>query len=159
MTTPRPTKGYAIKSYREIPSRCGFAFHATLTLNGKKIGEVSNDGNGGGDFYQFTNRADQDAFDAFAKEWNAGTELAGYGDSDQFVSHLILGDELNRKKLIPFHTTQHHYAETGQYSQFQGVSDLPTLVKILSGPKWADQDPHIWVREMGDFVPLEHINL
>lgn len=158
-TAPRPTNGYALKSYREHFAHDGVAFVATLTLNGKKIADVSNDGWGGSNFYVFPNRAEEVAFLEFAREWNATSEYAGIEDGDALVEHLILAVTMNRKKTIPFHLASDKFEQTGQFGMFQGVTDRAEVVRRLSSPQFSGQDPHVWVREVGDFVPLAQVTI
>ena len=51
-----------VKGLRSLQGRDGDMFTATLWLDGKKAGEVSNDGNGGCNFYHFVTPAIRDAF-------------------------------------------------------------------------------------------------
>lgn len=85
-------------------------FTAILTNAGRKIANVRNDGQGGEHRYSdlgtsaglnadrehTTLLAEIAEFHTSAKEWNADSLYAGYGDSDQFIIHLVEVSVLNK---------------------------------------------------------------
>ncbi len=53
-----------ISGLKEHMGMDGMSFRCNLLLNGKKVGEASNDGNGGPNFYDFTSKEISKKFDA-----------------------------------------------------------------------------------------------
>jgi len=79
----------SIKSYRPAPqlSEETEAFAATIYLNGKRAGYVSNDGHGGCNRYDFADREQREAFFAYAKEWGEAND-GGIEPEDALIAKL-----------------------------------------------------------------------
>lgn len=123
---------YSVASLKEVNTYNGVAWSASLRRAGKKIAEVSNDGNGGSNMYYFTDRAERDAFKAAADE-----RYTGYETDDSFVDDLCTaftlaktsapisfitdevvlsrGEHLSFKKGPTFAQIAHHLATSADY--------------------------------------------
>lgn len=125
------------------------AFYAEIKLNGKTIGEVSNDGRGGCDRYDFKDRESREAFTKGAQEamGNAGQEI-----EDQFVTRLFLTHGLNavRTGLVGVASAE-DYWENGRYTVYKkaGVSKED----IIKAVKDKYPDRIVWNKETQEFVP------
>lgn len=77
-------------------------FEATLVKDGRVVGTVSNDGNGGCNAYRFPYAIQQELL-AHATQWEQAT---GYeypmGTPDGFIDHLLVGAELSRLRAIAY---------------------------------------------------------
>lgn len=71
---------WGIKGFKEVHGHDdSLPFEARITLNGKVVGEASNDGWGGSNMYHFTDHATRERFTADAKAW-----FAQLGGTDTF---------------------------------------------------------------------------
>lgn len=158
-TNPRPTSGYAITGYKQVMGRDGYAFQATLTLNGKKVLSVSNDGNGSSNDYRPLNAdgyktlaKDLSAAEAAANLWAAGTEWEGYVEViDLFVDELIEIARLNRKRSWVVMFDDEDYF--GDCTAFEASGNVPLarLLQDLSRPQNAARTPRVWDKTTSTF--------
>lgn len=92
---------------------CDFAsqetlcFQANITLDGKKVGSVSNDGHGGCDLFSFTDKAARALFDEEAAKLPEDTDWNGNPrkrDAEDFVQWLLAEAEMRKlaKKYLVF---------------------------------------------------------
>jgi len=87
-------------------------FEASLYIDGKKAAIVSNDGNGGSNYYYFEDKKLAKAFDVYCKNLppvtfkSNGKEYTLENDSDLVVSELLEKAELlkNQKKICKNNT-------------------------------------------------------
>lgn len=165
----RPYGGYALTRLREAGDEETLRFEAYLTKDGRKVAHVSNDGHGGAHRYGLTgrrsavndpararaeHRADLEEFEAFAATWNAGTEFAGIEDGDQFVNHLVEVAVLSRKRVVIFLVDDQDYFTDGLATTFPSGVTHDQAVTILRGPRYANRNPRIWSKAIGDFIPV-----
>ena len=120
---PGTLGGYGIKTYRAHRAGSeGGGFTAGLYREGKRVLNVSNDGNGGSNLYRSVSGAgpnEQAAFNAVARRI-IGSGGDGYFDPDQAVE-LIL--------------------KVGQIQRFADAADMPyadVVVATLADPSWDD---------------------
>jgi hypothetical protein len=91
---PKLDKSLGIKSYRSAGTgRDGEMFTCQLTLDGKTIAHVTQEGHGGGNIYDFTDRR----LEKELQTWAATLTGSEYGGLDLIVEHLIELAELNRQ--------------------------------------------------------------
>lgn len=82
-----------IKSYRHFQGMDGECFTANILFDGKVVGDVNNDGNGGSNFYSMSNKDLAILKEVAAKELeDSGPEI-----EDVFIENLI--SELEIEKL------------------------------------------------------------
>ncbi|MCR6647269.1 MAG: hypothetical protein NVV70_03685 [Cellulomonas sp.] len=152
--------GYAISNLREAGGEETLRFDGFLTLHGRKVIYLSNDGHGSSHRYQPVNEKwDQfkrirSDFQAYATAWNAASEFAGLEDSDQLVNRLIEVALLNRLRKVPFLLDNMDFWADGEYVQLAGSASREQVVRALNGPQYADRYPRVWDREAGDFLPV-----
>ena len=81
------TFGYSLANVKEFKMVYGIAWQANIKLNGKKIGEVSCDGNGGCYRYFFKNYADELQFHLMVSKAYAGRKMVDV-EEDCFINFL-----------------------------------------------------------------------
>jgi len=162
MTNSTPTKlgGYEITSYEEIAMGCGVAFTATITKDGKKVLTVENSGRGGCHTYGGVGsdwagwREAEAEFEAFAKEWNKNSGLAGFEDTDALVWHLIEVAALNQKRVVMFLLDDEDWFESGVgRSMKAGVTYEQAYTYIAK--TFPGRSARIWNKTLSEFVTVE----
>lgn len=127
------------------------AFYAEIKLNGKLVGDVSNDGRGGCDMYSFKDRESRELFTKVAKE------VMGAGEpyveiEDAYVTRLFLANALNsvRTGLVGVASPE-DYWENGRYTVYKkaGVSKED----IIKSVKAKYPDRIVWNKDTQEFVP------
>jgi len=84
-------KLYHLKALTMFETARGVAWKASIYAHRTRIGQVSNDGNGGCNFYVFNTLVLQDQFESFVEE-NYPTTV--YDREDHFIEYLIDRDGL-----------------------------------------------------------------
>lgn len=167
-TTTQSLGGYAITSYKEDGGEETARFTAILTKDGRKIAHVRNDGTGGDHRYSDLGtsigpKADREhevfladiaEFHAFAKAWNADSLYAGYGDSDQFINHLVEVAVLNRSRRVTYLLDDQDYFRDGRAYAFPSTVTMEQALTALKAPKMAKRNPRVWDKEQSAFVPV-----
>lgn len=127
------------------------AFYAEIKLNGKTVGDVSNDGRGGCDMYSFKDRESRELFTQTAKEV-MGDKEPGLEIEDAYVTRLFLAHTLNsvRTGLVGVASAE-DYWENGRYTVYKkaGVSKED----IIKAVKAKHPDRIVWNKETQEFVP------
>ncbi len=78
VSPPSPMDRWGLRKYQSIPGHGDSpTFHAEITLDGRKVGEVRNSGDGGPDSHYFSNHDLYEQFLADARKW---AEQFGYAD-------------------------------------------------------------------------------
>lgn len=77
---------YKIKDLKMLEHRRGIAWSCSIVLDGKVVGECSNDGNGGCNDYSFCTKEEEKAFHEAAVK--AHPECR-FGPTDSFMTDLI----------------------------------------------------------------------
>jgi hypothetical protein len=95
MSTKTTHSGYALSGYTSMRGDETIAFRATLTLDGRALGEVSNDGRGGSNLYRLTDPAEHEAFLAFATALDPGS----FEPDDALIERLIVIRTVNLPAL------------------------------------------------------------
>ena len=167
--TTKSLGGYSLVSFKEAGGEETVRFEAYIALNGKKVMHVSNGGTGGchryGPVGPFKTdaaatkgyadfRQAEVALEAFAAEWNKGTEFAGSEDADQFVDHLVEVAVLNKMRKVLFLVDDQDYFATGVASSFGAGVTYHQTVAELSKPKYAASKPRVWNKEQSAFVAV-----
>lgn len=158
-TTTKPYGGYALTSFKEAGGDETLRFEAFITLNGKKVMHVSNGGTGGSHMYRAVAddyaafRAARDAFETFAKTWNADSEFAGIEDGDALVYRLIEVRALSRMRSVPFLLDDMDFWQSGECHKLRGTPSRAAVLDALR-TTYVHRQPRIWVPEAGDFVPV-----
>ena len=106
---------YTIRKLRTLPTRDGEAWSCEILKDGVLIGTAENDGDGGCNMYDFTNRADQAAMEAHAKA-TLGDEIEVL---DEFVVNLTVTFEMNRMRTVAFILDGDDFDNMGQFRQVQ----------------------------------------
>ena len=115
------------------------------------IGTAENDGDGGCNMYDFTNRADQAAMEAHAKA-TLGDEIEVL---DEFVVNLTVTFEMNRMRTVAFILDGDDFDNMGQFRKFKsGVTVETARAQLLSNPATQDKHPKIWDKTVSAFVPV-----
>ena len=81
------TFGYSLANVKEFKMSHGIAWQGNIKLNGKKIGEVSCDGNGGCYRYFFKTQRDRRNFYSDVREAYAGRKMWDV-EEDCFINFL-----------------------------------------------------------------------
>lgn len=84
-------KLYHLKALTMFETARGVAWKASIYAHRTRIGQVSNDGNGGCNFYAFNTLVLRDQFESFVAD-NYPTTV--YDRDDHFIEYLIDRDEL-----------------------------------------------------------------
>jgi hypothetical protein len=84
-------KLYHLKALKMFETARGITWKASIYANRTRIGQVSNDGNGGCNFYAFNTLVLRDQFESFVAD-NYPTTV--YDRDDHFIEYLIDRDEL-----------------------------------------------------------------
>jgi hypothetical protein len=92
--------GYAVKNVTSFQGREGIGFEASVYLDGKKIGKVTDTANGGEiDFY--LNAGEREKLDKFCltlPKWGSEFGDEEYNtDADIYISNIVNEFELNKK--------------------------------------------------------------
>lgn len=155
--------GYTVTNLREAGGEETLRFDAFLCLHGTKILYVYNAGTGGSHVYQPVNedwagfRGVEAAFEAYAAEWNEGTEFGGIEDGDQLINRLVEVATLNRMRKVPFVLDDEDFWRSGECHQFQQAVSREQVAAVLSGPAYSHRNPRVWDKCTGDFVPVAQI--
>lgn len=138
-TTPIVATSVEVKSYRPAPqlSEETEAFTANLYVNGKRAGDVRNDGRGGCNLYGFVSREMSEAFHAYAAQW--GAELGQtFEVADALVAHLC--------EMVPVRKMARAHARKGLPVSILIKRDPETIgdtvfynkLDVASGPEGTD---------------------
>jgi len=118
----------SVKNYKAYPrmSEETVAFNADIYVDGKKIGDVRNDGNGGCHMYYWSDRAAGEALEAWAKEQK--TEF-DFEKLDQILDKIFIGIE-EEKQL-------RRWCKTAAYFQLKGdnVDQWRSVTIIRNGKR------------------------
>jgi hypothetical protein len=141
-------KVFTLAKAKELASG---AFYAEIKLNGEMVGDVSNDGRGGCDMYNFKNRESRELFSQAAREF-VGDDETTLEVEDEFVTRLFLTHKLNsvRTGLVAVANPE-DYWENGQYTILKraGVSKED----IIKAVKAQAPDRIVWNKDTQEFVP------
>lgn len=139
---------YTLAKAKELASG---AFYAEIKLNGKLVGEVSNDGRGGCDMYSFKDRENRELFTKTAQE-RMGERAPGAEVEDQFVTSLFLVHGLNavRTGLVAVASPE-DYWENGRYTVLKRAG--VTKEQIIAMVKAQTPDRIVWNKDTQEFVP------
>ncbi|MBD8059012.1 hypothetical protein IC607_08530 [Cellulomonas sp. JH27-2] len=152
--------GYSVSHLREAGGEETLRFDAFVCLHGQRVMYVYNAGTGGSHVYQPVNEdwgtfSDAlAAFEAYAADWNAGTEYAGLEDHDQLVNRLVEVATVNRRRTVMFLLDGESFWTSGVARAFRAGVTHAQAVEVLTGPAYAHRSPRIWSRQHGDFVPV-----
>lgn len=139
---------FTLAKAKELPSG---AFYAEIKLNGKMVGDVSNDGRGGCDMYSFKDRESRELFNKAAKEVMGNAETP-FEIEDAYVTRLFLAHSLNsvRTGLVGVASAE-DYWENGRYTVYKkaGVSKED----IIKAVKAKYPDRIVWNKDTQEFVP------
>ncbi|MCW2763825.1 MAG: hypothetical protein JWR85_4026 [Marmoricola sp.] len=139
---------YTLAKAKELASG---AFYAEIKLNGKLVGEVSNDGRGGCDRYSFKDRENRELFTKTAQELMGESE-PGAEVEDKFVTRLFLVHGLNsvRTGLVAVSSPE-DYWENGRYTVLKRAG--VTKAQIIEAVKAQSPDRIVWNKDTQEFVP------
>ena len=146
---PHPHRGYAVTKYSGHSAHGAVSFDATITLDGKTIGTVSQSGRGGCHLHRFNGQPERLAFEAYAAEFAPGQFEA----DDRLTDRLCDVATLNRlRTAIPFLLASDvDFFTAGAYRTLTGK---PTFDQLLAGLQEARPDARIWVKDRSEFVPV-----
>lgn len=138
---------YTLAKAKELASG---AFYAEIKLNGKMVGEVSNDGRGGCDMYSFKDHESHALFTKTAQEKMGDT---GQEVEDRFVTQLFLVHGLNsvRTGLVTVSSPE-DYWENGRYGIIKSAG--VTKAQIIEAVKAKTPDRIVWNKDTQEFVPV-----
>ena len=138
---------FTLASAKEMPNG---AFYAVIKLNGKKVGEVSNDGRGGMDLFQFKDFETRQLFTKAAKDaMGADVEFEVEG---QFVTRLFLLNRLNSVRVgVVVVDSPEDYWENGRYGIVKQSG--ATNEQIVKAMKVQTPERIVWNKETQEFVP------
>lgn len=139
---------YTLAKAKELASG---AFYAEIKLNGKLVGEVSNDGRGGCDMFSFKDHENRELFTKTATEL-MGEREPGAEVEDQFVTRLFLVHGLNavRTGLVAVASAE-DYWENGRYTVLKRAG--VTKEQIIALVKEKTPDRIVWNKDTQEFVP------
>jgi hypothetical protein len=89
--------GYRATKIQEWDGRDGMGFNMTLTRDGKKVGDITNEGSGGSDSSHFVNRDESYAFHQRVQLLTAET----FEPDNQVSIALRTAAEMSRKRSVP----------------------------------------------------------
>ncbi len=155
-----PYGGYGISGYRSAGGEETERFEAYVTLHGRKVIHVSNDGNGSchryqpvaGDYTGF--REALRDFETFARHWNRDSKYAGSEDGDALTYRLLEVDLLNRKRSIVFTIDGEDFFATGTARRLEAVVTYEEAVAYLH-QAYPGLHAAIWNKTRSEFVPID----
>lgn len=144
---------FAFAAVKEFSGRDGTGYSANVTRNGKKVGEVVDEGNGGAPYL----RLDRDEHTAFLAEGRTfyGDDAVEWHVEEGYPSILVMAADIARKRSTCV-TADSTPLGNGEYMTLKGGNTDPKAVAVylLSAKSGlADQNPKIWVKAQGRFVP------
>lgn len=146
--------GYALSGYTSMRGDETIAFRATLTLDGRALGEVSNDGRGGSNLYRLTDPAARKAFLAFA----TALTPESFEPDDALIERLIVIRTLNRSHCVAFLLEGDDPFVKGTYHTFQATTSFADAVDhLVHWPRTGSFVPSIWVNDRSEFVPVAEL--
>lgn len=148
--TDKPFGGFAITGYREHGGQEPVAFTATLTLHGKPVASVRNDGTGGCNLFVFQDPEAGDAWTALARASFPDT----FEPEDRLFERMHLVGQLNRARTVAFIYDGMDPFENGGYRAFRSNVSFDDAVRYLSGPGHVEKKPSVWVKPESRFVPV-----
>lgn len=144
---------FAFTSLKEFDGLEGYGFSATVTRNGKKVGEVVDEGNGGAPYLRL-GPDDQTAFHAEAASFHPA-DVADWSREENYVTILAFAAQINRKRAVCVAVDKHSLSD-GEFIAITGGSKDPAdVARYLLGPTSgvAGENPKVWVKTEGRFVP------
>lgn len=146
--------GYRVTKVHERMGHEGMSFDCVLTRNGKEVGEVSNDGNGGQDMSHFKDRDEKDRF-LSRSMLLTDTDF----EPESFVVADMLGAaELNRRKSIPFLMGDDDFKKDGACKLYpipKGQSREDCLKDIAKAYTGTGENVRLWDRDKCDFISVD----
>lgn len=146
-------RSFAFTSMKTFNGREGEGYSATVTRDGKKVGEVVDEGNGGAPYLRLMH-ADREAFLAEAQSFF--TDADEWMAEETYCSILSMAADINRKRAIVVATSRRgQRLGDGVYLAITGGEKaLSVVARYLLSPKSgvADSEPRIWVKAQGRFV-------
>lgn len=120
---------------------------------------MSNGGHGGCHRYDPIERGDrgrQDLaeLDAWAVLWNAGSDLAGYEDTDQLVNRLVVVARLNRMRRLVFVIDDEDYWSGGRAHAVVGIADRAAAIEHVRR-QYPGRNARRWDQNRGEWVPVD----
>jgi len=91
-------KGYDLKNIKTFDTDDGYAFSATLYLNGKRIGNVQNSGTGGPNSYHFFSKSKDPK--AFREAYNKGMSALKKAAQETEQSDWVEVEDIFIEKLL-----------------------------------------------------------
>ena len=151
LTSPRT---FAFTKHKEFVGRDGMGYSATVTRNGKAVGEITDEGNGGAPKLRLL-RDDMDAFLAEGETFDAAFNPETDSIEETYCRVLSLAAAI-AKKRNPVLISDDVNLGDGEFMQMnQKVSDPAVLAKFLLSDRsgMADKNPAVWVKAENRFVP------
>lgn len=147
---------FAFTSLKSFYGRDSEGYSATVTRDGKKIGTVVDEGNGGAPFLQIT-PADFKAFMVEARSFFSATEpLSDSFIEETYCAILSMAATINRKRaIIASSNRDGDRLGDGVYMTITGGSkDLVNVAAYLLSDKSgvASDEPRLWVKAQTKFV-------
>ncbi len=94
------------------------------------------------------------ALEAWAADWNAASEFAGYGDVDVFVDRLVEVALLNRTRKLLFVLDDRCYWLADDARTVVGLPDRGEALAYLRR-QYPNRNVRVWNRAVSDWVPLD----
>lgn len=139
---------FALKNIKiaEFASEETWCFEATLYVDGKKIGRVSNDGHGGPNYYDF----EKDEFERVAA-LVTGDIQTSFNSTVRNDIEIVIGDLINRHMLI-----KEAKRWQKQVAKDKGVSPSSVRVFVIRGDK-EDQFSAVWNDKWTDEMVINKV--
>lgn len=98
---PAPDRNWAVTSLKSMETRNGVAFNGTLRLDGKIVGVIENQGNGGGTWADCRTREANEAWRASAEAYAKDSTYNSHEDlADALVNEYEIAKMLNQRGTI-----------------------------------------------------------
>ena len=149
---------YSLRKVSQMQGRESLAFSADVYLNGGRIGDVRNDGNGGCDLLNLD--AGQTAHYLAAAK--AMFPQKTFEVEEHLTRHLLVCAEMNCKRGWVFRTAEDvaegDFAETGAYRSYSAKVSWERALQALRAREDRDSVT-VWEPEESDWVPLAYYSV
>lgn len=152
-------RSFQFTNLREFEGMEGPGYSATITRDGKKVGKITDAGNGGAPVLRLL-PADRTAFMAEARTFFPDDQPDWLVEETYCAILGLAGTFARKRSAIAAITTPECRLGDGSYLALAGVSSEPAdtacwLLSPASGV--ADASPRVWVKTEARFVPAEEL--
>jgi len=161
--TDDPHGGFRLAKVQRMDGMEGLAFTGTLTMDGKPVATVHQDGHGGSALVRFHDGQHSPA----AQRWDATAQHQARPDAfepdEDLVNRLELAEQMNRmrKPLVVFgREARDAFWDVmsdgyGACESFSAKVSVEAAREHLRGAQFKGRAPHVWDKDAADFLPVE----